>query len=89
VSAVAVGKLLAHPLVVFAVLQVAAPADARLRAAAVAYAAVPMLSIYPILGQSYGHERFCAGALLLATLASFMTITLILWTLGAVLGWVP
>jgi malonate transporter len=43
------------------------PDDATLRAAAVVFARVPMLSIYPILAQKYGFESFCAAALLLAT----------------------
>ncbi|MGC1818511.1 MAG: AEC family transporter [Casimicrobiaceae bacterium] len=89
VAIIAAGKLLLHPLAVLAILLVIPPIDARLRAAAVAYAAAPMLSIYPILAQKYGHEGFCAAALLVATVASFVTISAILWAMSAVLHWAP
>ena len=87
VSAIALGKLLLHPLAVGLMVWLVPPADAMLRAAAVVFAGVPMLSIYPILAQKYGFEGFCAAALLLATVLSFVTISVILWLLGSVLGW--
>lgn len=89
VAAVAFGKLLLHPLAVFVLLLALPPIDGKLRAAAVAYASAPMLSIYPILAQKYGQEGFCAAALLVATVGSFVTISAILWAIGAVLHWVP
>jgi hypothetical protein len=87
VALVAVGKLAVHPLAVLALLLVLPPIDPRLGAAAVAYASMPMLSIYPILAQKYGLQGFCAAALLVTTLASFATISATLWMLTAVLGW--
>jgi malonate transporter and related proteins len=87
VSAIALGKLLLHPLAVGLMVWLVPPADAALRTAAVVFAGVPMLSIYPILAQKYGFEGFCAAALLLATVLSFVTISVILWMLGSVLGW--
>jgi predicted permease len=89
VSAIALGKLLLHPLAVGTMVWLLPPADPILRAAAVVFASTPMLSIYPILAQKYGFESFCAAALLLATALSFVTISLILWLLGPVLGWAP
>ncbi len=88
VSAIALGKLLLHPLAVGLMVWLVPPADPGLAAAAVVFASVPMLSIYPILAQKYGFEGFCAAALLLATVLSFVTISVILWLLGPVLGWV-
>ncbi len=87
VSAIALGKLLLHPLAVGLMVWLVPPGDATLRAAAVVFAGVPMLSIYPILAQKYGFEGFCAAALLLATVLSFVTISVILWLLGSILGW--
>jgi malonate transporter len=87
VSAIALGKLLLHPLAVGAMMWLLAPADPGLRAAAVIFAATPMLSIYPILAQKYGFEEMCAAALLLATVLSFVTISLVLWMLTHGLGW--
>jgi malonate transporter len=76
---VAVGKLLLHPLAVLACLLVVgalmSPVPAPLRGAAVLFAAMPMLSIYPVLAQRHGHERFCAAALLAVTLLSFFSVS--------------
>jgi malonate transporter len=89
VSAIALGKLVLHPLTVGAMVWLLPPSDPTLRAAAVVFASVPMLSIYPILAQKYGFEGFCAAALLLATVLSFVTISVTLWLLGPFLGWTP
>lgn len=89
VSAIALGKLLLHPLAVGSMVWLVLPNDPMLRGAAVIYASVPMLSIYPILAQKYGFEGFCAAALLLATVLSFVSISAILWLLSHGLGWTP
>jgi hypothetical protein len=87
VAAVALGKLLLHPVAVFGMLWLLAPVEAHLRMAAVIFAATPMLSIYPILAQRYHYEGFCAAALLVATLLSFLTVTGALWVMTSLLGW--
>jgi predicted permease len=87
VTAIALGKLLLHPLAVGLMMWLLPPSDPALRAAAVVFAATPMLSIYPILAQKYGFEEMCAAALLLATVLSFVTISVALWLLGPVLDW--
>jgi predicted permease len=84
---VAIGKLLLHPLAVFGMLWLLAPVDEHLRMAALIFASLPMLSIYPILAQRYHHEGFCAAALLVATLLSFLTVTGVLWVMTSLLGW--
>jgi len=89
VVVVALGKLILHPLAVFAMLWLLAPVDPHLRMAAVIFASMPMLSIYPILAQRYHFEGFCAAALLVATLLSFVTVTVALWLMTSVLGWSP
>jgi predicted permease len=86
VGAVAFTKLLLHPLAVMALLM-PLPLDGTMRTAAVAFAAMPMLSIYPLLAQPYGEEGFCAAALLLTTLSSFVTISAWLWIMTRGLGW--
>jgi predicted permease len=63
--------------------------DPVARTAAIVIAAAPMMSIYPILAQKYGLEGFCAAALLLTTVLSFVTMSVTLWLLGPVLGWAP
>ena len=86
-STIALAKLVLHPLAVGTIVWLLPPADPTLRTAAVVFASVPMLSIYPILAQKYGYDTFCAAALLLATILSFVTISAILWLLGPVLDW--
>jgi malonate transporter len=87
VSAIALGKLVLHPLVVGLLAWLLPPGEPALRAAAVVYASVPMLSIYPIMAQKYHVEGFAAAALLLTTVLSFVTISANLWLLRSVLGW--
>lgn len=92
VSQIAVGKLLLHPLVVWAAVMllplIGLPAlTGELRAAVVLSAAMPMLGIYPLLAQRHGHEGFTAAALLVATVASFFTLSAILWLMRHTAGW--
>ncbi len=77
-------KLVLHPLaVLLAALTaplVGLPAlDPSLRLAAVLLAAMPMMSIYPILAQTYGKEDLGAAALLVTTVAAFFTLSGLIW----------
>lgn len=80
--AVAVGKLVGHPLAVALCMLPLLPSGDPLRAAGIVAAAAPMLSIYPMLAQRHGHEGFCAAALLLATASSFLSLSGVLWLLS-------
>lgn len=82
-AAIAAGKLLLHPvLTLLAVTAVpllgvaALPPD--LWAAAILSAAMPMVAIYVVLAQPYGHEGLASFSLLMATAASFLTLTLLI-----------
>jgi malonate transporter len=57
------------------------PMDASLQTAAVLMAAVPMLGIYPILAQKHGHDTMAAAAQLGTTVASFFTLSSLVWLL--------
>lgn len=81
VGFVLVGKLVLHPLAVFFLLTLLPPMDRNLTIAAVVLASAPMLSIYPVIGQKYGEEGFCAASLLATTVASFITISAVLWVI--------
>ncbi len=81
VYAVGVGKLFLHPLAVAAGLLLFAPADPMLRVAALVIASAPMLSVYPILGGRHALSGFCAAALVVATLASAVTMSATIWLL--------
>jgi len=76
---IAVGKLVFHPCLIAAAFLLFGPGDLNMRRAAVAIAASPMLSIYPILGSLHQRGKACAAALLCTTVAYFLTI-------GPVLG---
>ena len=82
VGAVAIGQLLLHPLAVLALLWLLTPMARELEVAVVVMAAVPMLGIYPILAQKHGHDTMAAAAQLGTTVASFFTLTALLWWLA-------
>jgi hypothetical protein len=75
------GKLLLHPLIIFGLFYFLPDINPMLQIAGVAFACSPMLSIYPIFGQRYGHENLSAASLMMATYLSFLTISLALWLL--------
>ncbi|MGY0196535.1 AEC family transporter [Leptothrix sp. BB-4] len=83
------GKLVLMPLTMAALLWLLPPVDPLLRTGAVLFAAMPMLSVYPVLAQKHHDEDFCAAALLAATVASFFTISALIWGLGELDGWLP
>jgi predicted permease len=87
IALIVLGKLLLHPLCVLGLVLMFPPANPLLGTAAVLFAAVPMMSIYPVLAQRHGHERLCSAALLVATLTSFVTIGLCLALLPG--SWLP
>lgn len=86
VAPVAFGKLVLHPLAVWGAMMALPYAGLalapELRTAAVLLAAMPMLSIFTIFAQPHGQEDFAAPALLVATIASFFSISALLWLLG-------
>ena len=90
VTAVAVGKLLLHPLAVLLALRLAesttGPVAAQLQWSGVLMAAAPMLGIYPILGQRYGRQAENSASLLVCTVASFGTLAAVIWGLHAAWG---
>ena len=88
VSQIAFGKLILHPLAVLLMLLVLPPIDPALSVAAIVVASAPMLSVYPIFGQRYGHPELCTAALMVSTTLSFFTISALIWlvTSGGLFG---
>ena len=76
VSAIVAGKLLVHPLLVLVALSVAPGVDETARAGGTLYAAVSMLSIFPLLSRQVGLELVAATSLLAAVVLSFGTLSL-------------
>jgi predicted permease len=92
VAQIVAGKLLLHPLAVLAVLLLCEaagmlPLEPAMRVGLVLTAAMPMLGIYPLLAQKHGQEGLAAAALLGATVASFVSISVRLWGFQQVSGW--
>jgi hypothetical protein len=91
VARIAAGKLLLHPAAMLAALLALeaagmAPLDPALRMGVLLTAACPMMGIYPIVAQRHGHDGLAAAALLGTTVASFFTISLLLWVFRLA-GW--
>jgi malonate transporter len=92
VGVIAAGKLFLHPLAIWTAIMLlpllGMPAlQGELRAAAVLSAAMPMLGIYSLLAGRHGFEGFSAAALLVATAASFFSLSAILWLMRHSAGW--
>jgi predicted permease len=76
-------RLVMHPLAVACLpLLGMAPLAPDLRNAAILMAAMPMMSIYPILALPYGFAERSPAALVLATVGSFATLSALLWLLA-------
>lgn len=75
-------KLVIFPLVVFAGLQAFPTMPFELKVSALLFAAMPMFSIYPIIGETYGQRSFCASTLLITTVLSFFSISALLFILN-------
>lgn len=75
-AAITFGKLVVHPLIVFAVFSLMPAMSTETRALATIFAAVPMLSILPILAAPHGGSQVSATALVAATAISFITVSL-------------
>ena len=78
VGQIVIGKLIIHPLLIFIAFTFVPGIDPLYMAGALLFAAAPMISIYPLFGQRYGLGGVSAAAMLVATVASFFTLSLII-----------
>ncbi len=81
-ATILVAKLLVHPALVLAAVTLTPGGMPDLGRIAVLFAAMPMISIFPILGEPFGIDRLCATALVAAVTVSFATIALWAGLLG-------
>lgn len=79
----AIGKLILHPLLVFAALSLVPDIDPLLMVAGLLFASAPMMSVFPILGQRFGLEERCAASLVGCTVLAFFSVSAVL----ALLRW--
>lgn len=77
-AVIVIGKLVLHPLLVALMLSVLPGVDPQLKVVAILFAAMPMLSIYPVVGGVYGQQMQSSAVLLVTTVAAFFSISLIL-----------
>lgn len=72
---VTAGKLVLHPLLVAMLIWLAPPFDAELQRIAILSAAIPMLSIYPVLAGRYHSDNAYSATLMVTTLMSMVTLS--------------
>ena len=73
-------KLILHPATVLMTFVLFPVQDADTIKAATLNAAMPMATIYPLLGQRYGQEGIASAILVITTVTSFFSISGLLWT---------
>lgn len=78
ISWVTVGKLCVHPLLVALMVWLLPPFDRQLQVIAILTASMPMLSIYPVVAGNYLDPARYAATLVVATLLSFVSISIVL-----------
>lgn len=82
ISSIVLGKLIIHPLSVFAMMMLFSPMQPLFQNVAIILACMPMFSIYAVIGMRYNMGGLCSAVLLPATLMAFVTINLVIWILG-------
>ena len=87
ILAIVAGKLVLHPLLMLLALLLVPGLDPAQRAGGIIFCAAPMMSIYAILGARFGRPGLSAAALLAATVASALTMPVLIALLDRV-GWV-
>ncbi|NQY89786.1 MAG: AEC family transporter [Colwellia sp.] len=78
-SSIVVGKLIIHPLSVFALILFFPAMPQLFQQVAIILACMPMFSIFAVIGMRYQYGGLCSAVLLPTTLVSFITINLVLW----------
>ncbi|MDY7114737.1 AEC family transporter [Halomonas sp. SSL-5] len=78
VGQIVIGKLILHPLAVLVAFLLIPDIEPVYVTGALLFAAAPMISIYPLFGQRYGLAGVSATAMLVATVASFFTLSLMI-----------
>ena len=78
VTAVSLGKLVLHPVLVTAALLLVPGVPEALIPVGILFASVSMLTIYPILAAPFGLQAVSSTALIVSTAASLATVSLVL-----------
>ncbi len=79
-------NLLIHPLLVLCVFWLFPIENVKFMLAGIFASTLPMISVYPVIAMAYGQQRDAATAMFVATVASFVTITLIMSVVLSTMG---
>ncbi|RQW64968.1 AEC family transporter [Vibrio viridaestus] len=83
---VTMGKLIIHPLLAILMLHLLLPGHYELKLALVIIAAMPMFSVYSVIGDMYRRQAFCSSAQLVTNLLSIITIPIMITLAQAIFG---
>ncbi|MFN7003448.1 MAG: AEC family transporter [Roseinatronobacter sp.] len=84
VGLIVLGKLGLHPLAVWLAMALVPGVSPLMAAGGVLFAAMPMITIFPLLAGKAGQGQLAAFGLLAATVTSFATVPLVIHLLGLV-----
>ena len=76
-GAILASKLLLHPALTALAFLLLPGVPTSMAHIGITFAAMPMLSLFPLLGAPHGGEQVCATSLIVATAASFLTVSLL------------
>ncbi|MGP9791701.1 AEC family transporter [Roseinatronobacter sp. NSM] len=76
------GKLVLHPMAVWGAVGLFPGMGATMAVGAVLFSAMPMITIFPLLGARAGQGQLSAYGLLVATVCSFATLPAVVYVLG-------
>ncbi|MBY6091905.1 AEC family transporter [Pseudooceanicola sp. 502str34] len=79
VSVLTLVKLVVHPAAAALMLGLLPGIDPEMRRIGIVFAALPMLTIFPILARRHGAEMPAASAVVVATALSFITVSAVIW----------
>ncbi len=81
-SSIVLGKLIIHPLCIFAILIFFPAMPLLFQHVAILLACMPMFSIFAVIGIRYQYGGLCSAVLLPTTVVSFITINLVVWIIS-------
>lgn len=79
ISIIVIGKLVIHPLCVFAFIFLFPTMPPLYKKVAIILACMPMFSIYAVIGMKYQLGKLCSAVLLPTTVCCFITINVVIW----------
>ncbi|MEH6576907.1 MAG: AEC family transporter [Amphritea sp.] len=82
ISLIMASKLIVHPLMILLMISLVPQISKFNAAVALILASMPMFGIFPVIGQKYGVGQACAAVLVPTTIASFISLNIVIWLVG-------